>query len=102
VKVAAITDAGGPSDARERHLPQEFRQCEVRSAEAGLGPEASNSTQGNEAVRAARPLPAKPFEPDPVDHATQDGDGHDRVVGIAQDRDKVGHQVNGQGQVVHR
>jgi hypothetical protein len=30
--------------------------------------------------------PRSGSEPDTVDHATQDGDGHNRVVGIAQDR----------------
>ena len=70
--------------------------------EAGLGPETSKPAQGHEPVRAARPMPAQRFEPYFVDHSAQDGDGHNRVVGVAQDRDEVGNEVNGQGQVGHQ
>ncbi len=64
-------------------------------AASGLTLEASEAAERGEAVRGPRPVCQQWLDPDPADDAAQDGDDHDGVVGVAQDRDEVRDQVEG-------
>jgi len=99
VKVAAITDAGCTRTPGKDIYPGASAgrsPLGLGQIEAGLGPETGESAKGGEPVRGARPLPVQRFEADRADDAAQDGDDHDGVVGIAQDRDEVGNEVDGE------
>ncbi|SRR6266511_4142914 len=64
-----------------------------RSFEGRYAPQSGHS------ILRSRPVPTHGLPSGSSNHRTEDGRHDDRVVGVANDRDEVGHQVDGDGQV---